>query len=194
MSDQGFVVPDMNAPLDVGAYLAACPADAKIKGMFVNDLLAHVAQAGGAPITNKRYVIFKDYPMREYIELAPQAAERAYPTLSMREGLRRIGRSAYPTLADTMIGKVIFGVLGKDLEAVMRLSTRGYAVSQSPGAAEVLEVVPGRARVRLTNLSAFVDSFQLGVFEGAILACGRTGEVRARVESIATAEILATWA
>jgi uncharacterized protein (TIGR02265 family) len=161
--------------------------------MFMNDLLAHVAQAGGAPITDKRYVIFKDYPMREYIELAPQAAARAFPSLPMREALRRIGRSAYPTLADTMIGRVIFGVLGKDLEAVMRVAARGYAVSQSHGVAEVLEVGPGRARVQLTNLYTFVDSFQVGVFEGAILACGRTGEVRARVESIATAEILATW-
>lgn len=191
--DDGYTIPDMTAPFHVDAYLQACPADATIKGMFLNDLLAHVAQAGGGALTDKRYVAFKDYPMREYVELAPRAAARAYPDAPVREGLRRIGRSAYPTLAETMIGRVIFGVLGKDLEAIMKVAARGYAVSQSPGTAEVLDVGPGRARVRLTNLYTFVDSFQLGVFEGAILACGRTGEVRAKVESIATAEILATW-
>lgn len=193
MGDDDFAVPDFSAPFDARAYHDACPPEATIKGMFVNDLLEHVAKGGGRAITDKRYVAFKDYPMREYLELAPRACEVAYPGVPPREALRRIGRSAYPTLASTMIGKVIFGVLGKDLEAVMKVAARGYAVAQSAGRADVIEVRPGRAMVKLTNIFTYVDAFQVGVFEGAILACDREGEVRVKVESIGTATMLATW-
>lgn len=188
----GFALPDMNGSLKVDEVRQRCPADATTRGMFLADIVAAL-KAKNLPVPATKYQAFGTYPQREFITVAAEAARALHPSIPEREGLRRLGQLAYPTFAGTMIGKVMFGVLGKDVGAVMRLSPRGYEASVSHGRAHLVEQGPRFVRVRLIDVYTFLDSYQVGVFEGALIACEAKGTVRVRLESPTTGEFLVEW-
>jgi uncharacterized protein (TIGR02265 family) len=188
----GFVTPDTTGPLDVAAALERCPPEATTRGMFLADIV-EALQKKGLPVPATTYHAFGTYPQRDFITVAAAAAKALYPELGEREGLRRLGRLAYPIFADTMIGKVMFGVLGNDVGAVMRVSPGAYEAVLSHGRAELMDSGPRHARVRLSNVATFLDSYQVGVFEGTLLACKVPGTVKVRLESPVTGEFLVEW-
>ena len=65
-----------------------------------------------------------------------------------------------------MIGKVMFGVLGNDIGAVLRVSPGAYEAVLSHGRAELVDSGPRHARVRLSNVATFLDSYHVGVLRG----------------------------
>ena len=50
-----------------------------------------------------------------------------------------------------------------------------------------------RAVVALRDLWNFPDSYQVGVFEGAMETFGLRGDIRVRVHSLADVDLLITW-
>jgi uncharacterized protein (TIGR02265 family) len=189
----GFSAPDFHIPIGSADAAVSIPEGATVKGFFFQRAQKELEQRGLPFDGTRRYTVFKDYPLAEYRDLLLLAAGKLHPQVPQREGLRRLGQLAYPTLADTMIGRVIFGVLGNDLTSVMKAAAKGYKVSMSPGSAEVLDVGARHAHVRLDDVYVFLDSYQVGVFEGAITACGRVGEVGLRRHSPITAELYCQW-
>jgi uncharacterized protein (TIGR02265 family) len=172
---KGFGPPDDETPLTDDP--TSIPAGATVKGFFFQRAIEELDKRGKTYDGPRRYTVFKDYPLGDYRELLLTAATQLYPSMKPRGALRRLGRLAYPTLAQTMIGRVIFGVLGNDLSSVMKAAAKGYKVSIHPGSATVIDVGDRHAHVRLEEIHVFVDCYQVGVFEGAIEACGRRGEV-----------------
>jgi uncharacterized protein (TIGR02265 family) len=188
--DDGFALPDWQAPLDAAALIALAPEDGKVKGLYFQDL---VDRAGALADARPRYVPFIDYPLREYMALCVSAAEAAHPREPLRNGLRLLGRGAYPKLVSTLIGKTIFGVAGRDFGTVLELASRGYSVSMSPGAVSLTERESHRARVELRQIWNFADAYQVGVFEGALIALGSSGEVKIRQLSPCDVDFEVTW-
>lgn len=188
----GFVMPDTTGPLDVASAVERCPPEATTRGMFLVDMVEALKKKA-LPVPPKTYHAFGIYPQREFITVAASAAKALHPEVREREGLRRLGRMAYPIFADTMIGKVMFGVLGNDIAAIMRVAPRGYEAVLSHGKAEVMDSGPGHARIRLSDVATFIDSYQVGVFEGALLSCNVVGTVKLRLESPVTGEFLVEW-
>lgn len=194
--DPGFDLPDWQAPLDTAAQLAGAPEHGTTKGLFFQDIVNTCTAARVAlsvPGARARYVPFIDYPLREYIELLVSAAELLHPREPLRNGLRRLGRLAYPTLVGTLIGRAIFGVAGRDFGVVLSLASRAYSVSIKPGDATLVERGDGRAVVALRNIWSFPDAYQVGVFEGALIALGLRGEVKTRVLSPCNVDFEVTW-
>jgi len=70
---------------------------------------------------------------------------------------------------------------------------RGYEAVLSHGRAEVVDVGARFARVRLIDFPAFIDSYQVGVFEGALLSCKVPGTVKVRMETPIRGEFLVEW-
>lgn len=171
--------PDFSSPLDVGAYLDAVPPNATVKGRFFQDLV-ELLQKSGESVGGcaKRYLPFYGYPMRDSLDLLLSAAKAVYGDLPLGEALRRIGRTAYPTFASTRIGAIIFGVFGRNLPAIVRLASKAYGVALSVGQVETLETSDEHARVHLKGLYIFLDTLQVGVFEGTVETTGRTPDVR----------------
>ena len=192
--DTGFVDPDWQAPLDAEAQIAQTPEIGALKGLFYQDILDTCAamEARVSP-ARPRYLPFIDYPLREYMDLLVQAAGALHPREPLRNGLRRIGRLAYPTLAGTLIGRAIFGIAGRNFGTVLSLASRAYSVSLKPGDVELVERSEGRGVVHLRNLWNFPDSYQVGVFEGALIAVGVRGKVLVRVLSRCDADFEVTW-
>ncbi len=185
-----FSVPDMTAPLDVAAHRALAAPPCSVKGMFFQALFE--ALPTGMP-EGKRYVSFRAYPMLEYMDLLLDAAKTLHPRRPIREGLRRVGHLGYPTFANSLIGRVIMGVLGNDLDAIVGRAPRAYAVSIEPGRVTSQRVAEQHWRMAFTKVPNFIDCYQLGVVEGAILHCGARPRIEVCTQAIDSAVLDVRW-
>jgi uncharacterized protein (TIGR02265 family) len=192
--DDGFALPDWQAPLDADAQIARSPEEGAIKGLYFQDILGTAASVHAkleAP--RSRYLPFIDYPIREYMALLVSAAKAVHPREPLRNGLRRLGRTAYPTLAGTRLGRAIFGIAGRDFGTILALASRAYGISVKPGEVSLVERTGTRGVVQLRDLWSFPDTYQVGVFEGALIAVGLRGEVKVRVRSACDVDFEVTW-
>jgi len=195
---EGFSLPDFSAPLDVKRQIALVPDRAQVKGMFLTSMVEEVRRKGGirdgSPLAaHGPWRGFKDYPLREMMEVAVLAAAALYPKEPVREGLRRLGQLAYPTLFRSLVGRVIFAALGSDVAAVVRAASKGYAVSLTVGRAVIVDVRETWGIVRLVDIYNFPDCYQVGVFEGALGMYVRAPEVLYRPVSPTEGDIFARW-
>lgn len=193
LSLKGFVAPDFSAPVDLAAHRALVQPGATVKGMQLAALLERCEEAG-KPIEGKRYIAFLDYPGEELLELLVEAAARCHPTVPLREGLRRLGHSAYPVLKNTSVGRVVFGLVGDDPVALAKLVTKGYALSNSSGTARALEATNEYAILRLEGMYSFIDAWHVGIIEGAAHSMGRTPELLLKLRSPTSADFFVRWA
>lgn len=195
MSDPhpGFSLPDWQAPLDVAAQIAATPERGVVKGLFFQDIVDAAGTLGPLPEARPRYLPFIDYPTREYMALLVACATRVHPKEPARNGLRRLGRLAYPTLAATLLGRAIFGMAGRDFGTILSLASRAYAASMKPGEASLMDRAAQRGVISLREVWTFPDAYQVGVFEGALIAVGLSGEVKVRVLSPCDVDFEVTW-
>ena len=175
-------------------WISETPSEATVTGMYVETLLSMLKRRGAALPTDKRYFSFKDYPLRELMGLMVNAVEVLYPDISPREGMIALGRLAFPTLTSTTIGKVIFSVAGNSWVRALNLVTKAYEVSIRPGTASVTELTETSARVELREIWNFGDSYQVGVFEGAMKHFGVRGSVQAvRVDRRCDVDLIMHW-
>jgi uncharacterized protein (TIGR02265 family) len=188
-----FQLPDFEVPLDLETRLDEAPEDGRVKGMFFQSILEQVAAAGASYPTEQRYFGFKDYPLRDFLRILGEAAPLAHPGESPREALRRVGRQVYPTFVQSMVGKVLFGMVGDDFSAALSLAGKAYRISQTVGSAEVGENEAGRAIIHLRDVWAFPDAYQVGIYEGGLDVFGLEGEVRVRLLSSCDADLEVRW-
>ncbi len=189
----GFNEPNTLAPLELEARIAALPANATVKGMFLSSISDLVEERAGQRPGRKRYVAFANYPLREMIELLPKAAELAYPGRPVREGMRRLGRMAYPTFASSTVGRVVMSIAGEDPRAALHAAPKAYRLVGNTGAARVLDTGDGEAILELRGVWGWPESYNVGVHEGALDALGVDGEVKVRVMSLCDADLLIRW-
>lgn len=179
---------------DLRKCIAATPSNATVKGMYVDSFLQSVERKGIGRPTDRRFLSFKDYPLREFQELLLETTTALYPSYSPREGLRLIGRMAYPTLAESTVGRILFAIAGRDWQAALPLSRRAYEISLKPGRAELKDVTETSATMCLRDVWNFADSYQVGVFEGAMECYLVNGTVRARRGAkICDVDLLLEW-
>jgi len=164
---------------ELEAWISETPLEATVKGMYVDSLLSMLKRRGITPPTDKRYLSFKDYPLHELMRLMVGAVGVLYPDVSPRDGMIALGRLAFPTLVGTTVGKVIFSIAGSSWVRALNLVAKAYEVSLRPGTALVADLTETSARVELREIWNFGNSYQVGVFEGAMESFGIRGSVRA---------------
>jgi uncharacterized protein (TIGR02265 family) len=179
---------------ELEAWIGETPPHAAVKGMYVESLLTMLTERGAARPTDKRYFSFKDYPLRELMRLMVDAVAVLYPEASPREGMIALGRLALPTLVSTTVGKVIFSIAGQSWVRALNLVTKAYEVSIKPGRASVQALTESGARVELREIWNFGDSYQVGVFEGAMEHFGVRGSVRpVRIGRRCDVDLIVQW-
>lgn len=189
----GFEQIDWAAPIDVAAYIAHCPAEARVKGVIVQGVLKHLERSGkSAPAGVGPFQTFKSYPLREHMQLTYDVARLAFPHEHPRESLRLLGQQTFAAVKDTLIGKVVFGAFD-DPASVLRLSAKAYEIVGSMAQVRVVEHGARFAHTHVTNAYGFLDSFQVGVPEGVCLALGQTSEVVIRRVSLSEAYLWIEW-
>jgi uncharacterized protein (TIGR02265 family) len=189
----GFELPDDHAPFHPEAYTRATPPQAQLRGMFFNSYLPELKKRSLKPPDDHSYIGFKMYPMTQWHRFIVSVCRELWPELTLRAAIRRAGLIAYPTFADSMIGRVTFGVLGKDIVRILRIAGKGYEHSVEPGSAETVDAGDHFARIHLRDVWGFADVYNVGVFEGVLKVCDREGLVYCKPHSLCDAEIFVTW-
>ncbi len=171
---------DWTKPLDPEAYYELMPAGATAKGMFfelVLDELDRHGLRGSLPFEPPAYRGFKDYPYRDLLTLEVAAAQLLHPKVSLREGLRRLGRLSFPMFCESMIGRVVFGVLGAEPGRVLRLAAKGYGIAANTGRAVPLDVGEHSGVLRLQTIYNFPSAYHVGLVEGALEMYDRNAQI-----------------
>lgn len=173
-----FTGPKLTHDVDVDRYLRACPARSTTQGTYFRYLRDAIeADFGADPrllagLETADWLAFRKYPMRDFMRLSINAMRIAHAGEASSEGLRRLGWLAFPSFSATMAGRVVLFAFGERLENVIRALPRAYAVSVPGAVIETEELGPRRYRITMKNLYNFVDTYHLGVLEGAVLAMG----------------------
>jgi uncharacterized protein (TIGR02265 family) len=188
-----FTLPDTAAPLDLEERLAKVPATAMGKGMFVQSVADAAKAVSGVAPGRGHWVAFKDYPVRELLPILVECGRVVHPRVSPREGIRRLGQSAYPTFAGSTIGRVVLSIGGNNLVAALRQAPRAYAVSTTGTTLEIGSLDEGRAILKLRGAWDFPDSWHVGVFEGVLREFKKDGTVRLHTLSLCDVDFELTW-
>jgi uncharacterized protein (TIGR02265 family) len=186
--------PDFLAPVDLDAHLALLPSGASCKGLFFLDAVrlgtksrsaAELSLLAGVP--ERRYIAFRDYPMAENLRLLVAAARCAHPSLPLGQALRRVGQAAFDTVLGSHVGRTVFGVLGDDVERLLLRWPKAYELFYGFGEVTVETSGPGLFTMRARRFPVFLETYQIGVLEGALRDCRARGQVRVALESPADA-------
>ncbi|MDQ3033478.1 MAG: DUF2378 family protein [Myxococcota bacterium] len=191
--------PRFDRAIPLEEHVRLLPEGAACKGLFFNDPIERLRKvAPGHPllvggIAGRRYVPFFDYPYSDFMRLLAGTAQAVYPNVPLGEGLRRLGRAGYEALLQSHVGKVIFGVFGSSFGDVVKTGARGYAVSINFGKVEVEVVGPQHVRYRFERLPAFLETYQVGIVEGAMNVCKVQGEILVHLSDPANGSFDIRW-
>lgn len=188
-----FVDPNWDAPLNVEAALAAIPKAATISGMFLQPMVDFAHDVGHElPASRARYVPFSFYPLHEHATLLIATCTAAFPKLTTRQALRKLGRGAPQALLRSTIGKVVLGSAA-GVHAMVDAMVAAYPINLKPSRTSVLEHNDRSVVVRLTDIHYFLDSHHVGTFEGLLRHAGVEGTVRIASRSTSDADLLLSW-
>ena len=185
--------PPWSSALDADRLLRLVPADATMTGQFLA-AVAGVAEGRGIRLLSARprYTPFFAYPLREHCELLLETSRKVFPELPLRESLRKLGRGAPQVLLQSVVGRVVFGSVDGPLE-VLRAMATSYMLHMRPGTVEVFSIDAKTAVVQASGIHNFLDSHNVGVFEGALRHAGVQGGVRIHAYDRVTADLRCTW-
>jgi uncharacterized protein (TIGR02265 family) len=169
------------------------PKTHTVRGMYVGGLVQAVQAMGFHPWKDEKIHAFREYSLREYMEMLLDAAISLYPADSVREGLRKLGGLAIPTFSKSMAGGVIMATVGRSWDLALICVSRGYEVSLKPGKAIVMENANGHAMVQLRNVWNFADCYQVGVMEGLMHWCKLEGKVTPEVHTPCDVDLKIEW-
>jgi uncharacterized protein (TIGR02265 family) len=175
-----FADPDWTQPVDFAARIAAIPATSLVRGMFLQLLVDAVDPTHMAKRPVRRYSAFKNYPLREYVELLSFASEHMRKKMPA-ESVRRLGWRVYPNYAKTITGTAIFAVAGYDFRRIIELSPTAYQVSLEPSEVHIRTIEPHYAVVELRNMYNVPEFHQVGIWEGAMKTCSVEGHIKTEV-------------
>ena len=178
---------DWSAPLDAATWIDGVPSEHQIRGMFP-DKVAKLAAESGHAIGRSRYIAFKFYPLKEHIELMAEAVPLLYPDAGMREGLRRLGAHATPTLQDSMIGRVFSSFVGGSPVGALSLVGKSYTTTRNGGTAKTVHYEEQRHLViSFRDVWDYPEALHVGIVEAFLQGMGI--DWTARVRRIAPSHI-----
>jgi len=187
-----------NSPIrdELQRYLACIeqtPAAHTVRGMYVGGLVQAIAARNFVPINAEPIHPFKEYSLREYMEMLLDSAISLYPSDTVHDGLRKLGNLAIPTFAKSLAGSVLMAMVGRRWDLALTCVSRGYEVSLNPGKCIVAENANGRALLQLRNVWNFGDSYQVGVIEGLMQWCKLEGTVTAVLLAPCDVDLRIEW-
>jgi uncharacterized protein (TIGR02265 family) len=191
--------PRFNQPFDLEAHCALFDVHTA-RGMFFNDILERVQRAHSgtdlvdlARIGRRRFVPFASYPYADLVRLYEAAARVFHPAQPRGEGLRRIGWHVYDAFIGTMVGSAIFEIVKGDVGAVLINAGRAYAISCNFGKVSTERTGPRSVRMQYRSFPGMIETYQIGVIEGAVKNCGETPTCTIELRDLANADIDVSW-
>jgi len=186
--------PPWASQLDAEAYIRAIPKAATMTGMFI-DSAAGLARQNGHVVSSARarYTAFQPYPLKEHCQVLLEVARLLYPKAPLRESLRKLGRGAPHVLLQSTVGRVVLGAAEGPV-ATIEAMCKSYEMHMRPAKLEVERAGPKAAIIHLSDVYNFLDSHNVGVFEGVMRHAKLEGTVRLRTYSRISADFFCEWA
>jgi hypothetical protein len=185
--------PPWGAPLDGDAVLRAIPKDATMTGVFLGAVAAEATARGVTlPSARPRYTAFQLYPLREHCALLLELARLGFADVPLRIALRKLGRGAPLALVESNIGRIVFGSAEGTID-VIRAMAKSYQLHMRPCSLEVEPRDERSAIIHMTDVHNFLDSHNVGVFEGVLRFARVQGVVRMQSFSRTAADLLCEW-
>jgi uncharacterized protein (TIGR02265 family) len=163
--------------LELREFIALVPPRATVKGMYIKGFLESLEREGIERPTRARFIPFSDYPLVTFMTLLLEQSQRLWPNQSPRESLRKLGRLAFPTFAESVVGRVIFAVAGNDWAHALTLTDKAYRHSLKPATTHLVDVTDTSAKLEFRDIWNFPDCYQVGIFEGAMTHYSVRGSV-----------------
>lgn len=192
---EGLHPPRTDAPIDFEAHVGALPPGAAIRGLYPSDFVRRIRREPGPvpALAKRRYRRFAMYPYADCLRLMVAAARACHPGLPVGEGARRLGWTAFELFGSTRHGRVLFDLARIGPAEVLLLSPRGYDVLLNFGHVRAWQLGEAHVRLAYRAMPALLETYQLGVVEGALIACGREPRVRVAMDGIANALFDVRW-
>ncbi|HEX4513622.1 MAG TPA: DUF2378 family protein [Polyangiaceae bacterium] len=185
--------PPWASALDEASCIRSIPAEATMTGMFLESAVALAKERGHVVrAARPRYVAFQQYPLKEHCQILLEVARAVYPTATIREALRRLGRGAPHVLLRSTLGRVVLGSVEGPI-ATLEAMARSYALHMRPANLAVEPAGTNAAIVRMTEIHNFLDSHNVGVFEGVLKLAKVEGTIRIRAYSRTSADFSCEW-
>jgi uncharacterized protein (TIGR02265 family) len=173
-----FVAPRTQFELDLDDILARIEGAPETKGMFLNRTLALVEGhaderevISAAGLDEDHFIPFRGYPWVDFLRLTCAVSDVLYPN-RRAAGLRHIGRTQYATFADSLPGRLTFGLLRNNADRVISLGAKAWNMSGIPGEVFSESVGDRHYRYHFAGYPAeIVETLGVGAIEGALAEC-----------------------
>lgn len=193
MSQDKFTDINWFAPFDLQRYRSIVPEDAKVKTIFARDVVNQLQRRDKTIQPPKDLITGKDCSLRAYMTLLHDASKVLYPDQPPRIAMRQLGRSVFPTFVESLVGRVILGVMGEDVVGIIKLSNKAASATISTGEVAIVMAARGEAILHFRNIY-LSDTYQVGVMEGMLDATRRRNvKVRLNSYSIDDVYMQLTW-
>jgi uncharacterized protein (TIGR02265 family) len=174
-------------PIDFDAHIRGIPDDVYVKGFFAKRFAAYVGAT--RPEAFAQYMAlhpghpsdFSEIPGQDLFRGVYDAARLSHPDLPVAEALRRVGWSVYETFLGSLLGRMLFRAMGKDLDAIYRFGPRAFAYSGNSVLVRYTRLGDRHFRYDYDLCFAWLDSYQVGLLEGAAAFCGHSTEMKVHV-------------
>lgn len=149
-----FAAPPNDREIDIDEILARLPSGIATKGLTVKAALdrlqarpdlaewtdERVLSSAGVPL--QRPGLLQDIPWGDYLRVTVFVARLLCPG-RVSEGLREIGRGMYGAFGETLVGRMLFGTLGRNFGRVLLMGPNGWRVCDNFGEVRA-EQLPGQ--------------------------------------------------
>lgn len=165
--------------IDVDAILARAPPGAANKGVIVkaafDSVQARPELAAWSPeriwaeagCPGETPGLFQFVPLRHYLDVMVFAAKLLRPEC-IGEGLREIGVAIYPGFVETLVGRMVFGALGRNPARVLMMGPNGWRICNNFGEVHSEQLGPEHVRYHFVDHPfALVETLYAGTVEGA---------------------------
>jgi uncharacterized protein (TIGR02265 family) len=201
LDEPSFHVPNFAGELDPAPYLALVPDDERCKGVFFHGVIDATKKLAPTRVDalfsgmqERRFLPFREYRLREHMLMTMNAVHILHPRIPTREAMRRLGWLAFQSLSDSMVGRVVFGVLGRDPERVLSMGPRAVSVSLRKGRLTAHRLGRSHFRLVFEQIYGYLDTYYVGVVEGALRAHGVLPKLTIRLSSLVDGEMDVDWA
>ena len=163
--------------IDAEARVLAIKAGVMTKGMYLADLkerldarrVEEVWPALKAPPRHGKYQPFLDYPFADALRWLHAVARQQYPSVSLLEGLRRLGRDTVKVFLASRAGQVVRSMNLGPREALLRMPAM-WKVTDPSHSVVATEFGPNEVHFEVRGFPGWIDCGLIGTLEQVVLS------------------------
>ncbi len=180
------VLPDraLVGSVDAEARVAAIRPDVTTKGMYLADLMSRLDARRideiwpklQAPPRHAKYQQFLDYPFADALRWLHAVARQTYPSVSLLEGLRRLGRDTVKVFLASHAGQVVRSMNLGAREALLRMPAM-WKVTDPSHTVIASERSPSEVHFEVRGFPGWIDCGLIGTLEQVVLSRNSRPEI-----------------